>query len=463
MPGTGIDRPQRRWVLESLVGLDEKGEPVPQLATSWDANPTAKTISFTLRQGVKFHDGTEFNAEAVKWNMDMYRNGANPDLKLVTSIDVIDSTHVRVTLSAWDPLFIPTLCSTGAGAMVSPTAGKQLGEKAMLNPVGTGPFKFVSYEPNVSIKYVKNPDYWQKGLPYLDAVEWKFVADPVVRLASFTKGEAQVINELTPKDGVALKKQGNDLIGNVVRMDGIAGDMKDPSSPFADIRVRQAIAYAVDTKAVVDAVYEGMYPVTNQLALPDRSAYDTSIKGYPYNPEKAKELLAAAGYSTAKPLVTKISYTTNQDKTDYYTLVQSYFSKVGINLTLEPLDSAAFTKMITSGWNKQLVDYQLSYNEIEMKYSSSLAACLSAKPARYMNVITPDAFNKLYDSMLGESDMAKRTAAYKQLNKMAVDEYCLVVPMHGYQLYNARSPKVHDLGLSNKASEFLPERAWLSK
>ena len=389
--------------MERLVGLDTNGEPAPQLAISWEANPDTKAITLTLRRGVKFHDGTDFNAEAVKWNLDMYRKGPNPDLKLVTSVDVIDNYRIRLTLSGWDPLLIPVFLSTNAGAIVSPTAAQKLGDEALRTPVGTGPFKLDSLEPNVSLKFSRFDGYWQKGLPYLDGVEINYVSDPVVRLASFTKGEAHVINEVSTRDAMNFKNQGKNIIKRVAHIGGLCADIKNPTSPFNDIRVRQAIAYAIDTKAIVDSVFDGMYTPTNQLALPGLTAYDPTIKGYPYSPAKAQELLAAAGYSTANPLKTKIVYTVDPQRADFYTMVQGYLKKVGIDVTLEPIDTAGHTKLFSSGWNSHLLEYQFSYNGFELKYTNSLTMALSENSSRYVSVVTPEDFNALYNSMVVEN------------------------------------------------------------
>jgi len=332
------------------------------------------------------------------------------------------------------------------------------------NPVGTGPFKFVSFMPNVSLKYVKNENYWQKGLPYLDAVEINFVADSVVALASFTKGEAQVLNRTTTTNARTLKEKGNTIVSYIPAIYVIGGDSKNKSSPFADIRVRRAIAYAINASEAANSVYEGFYDPTNQLAIPGRSAYDASIKGYPYNPAKARELLAAAGYSIDKPLTQKLSYSTNPQLTDFFTIIQGHLKKVGINITLEPLDNATFTKLSSSGWNNHLIASGLSYNELELQYDASLAMCLSPDEYRFVSIWTPDDYNALYKLMLAETDPNKRVGYYRALNKMAIDDYCLVVPLYGGQSNTAMSPNVHDCGVGKlTATEFLPEIAWLSK
>jgi peptide/nickel transport system substrate-binding protein len=453
-----------RWALEGLLGFDGSANPLPQLATSWDVNPNNKTITFTLRQGVKFHDGTDFNAAAAKWNLDMYRNGPKTDLKSVKAVDAIDEYHLRLTLSTWEPLILNVLFS-GTGRMVSPTAAQKLGDAVIRNPVGTGPFKFASYQPNVSLKYTRFEGYWQKGLPYLDGIEINFVADPVVALTSFYKGEAHVLNDVSSSNAKALKEKSYTIDKYIATVMGICGDSKNPGSPFSNIKVRQAIAYAIDNNTLVNSIFDNMVPPTNQLAIPGATAYDASIKGYPYNPAKAKELLASAGYSIAKPLTTKLVYASSAQRTDLFTAIQSNLAKVGINITLEPVDTAAFNKMVSSGkWDNYLMEYRFSYNGLEMPYSNSLSTALCADQFRYLSVWTPADFNDLYNIMLAENDSAKRDIYYQRLNKMAIDDYCLVVPIMGLQILTAKSSNVHDLGQFNKtAAEFLPERAWLSR
>jgi ABC-type transport system substrate-binding protein len=463
-PNTAGDVLLSRFAVESLIGLDTNGNPVPQLATGWVSDPVKKTIIFTLRQGVKFHDGTDFNAAAAKWYMDTFRNGVKPDLRAVTAIDVIDDYHLRISLSSWDPLFVQSLYASSAARMISPTAVQKLGDAAKLHPVGTGPFKFVSFEPSVSLKFTRFEGYWQKGLPYLDAVEINFVADQVVSLTSFTKGEAHVLINIATDNAKALKDKGNIIDRYTAAIYAIGGDSKNKNSPFADMRIRQAIAYAIDNETVVNSVFGGMYPPTNQLALPGFQAYNKSIKGYPYNPAKAKEFLAAAGYSMSKPLTQKLTYQTGAQYTDLFTAVQGYLKEVGIHVTLEPLDQAAFSKLNSSGWNNQLLAMGWSYNGLQMQYSTSLTRGLSAKQFTYVSLWTPDDFHKLYNVMLAENDMAKREAYYQQLNKMAIDDHCLLVPLFGLQSLTAKSPKVHDLGMCHRTGvEFLPETGWLSK
>jgi ABC-type transport system substrate-binding protein len=133
-------------------------------------------------------------------------------------------------------------------------------------------------------------------------------------------------------------------------------------------------------------------------------------------------------------------------------------------MSLEPIDNTAYNKLNASGWNNHLLEMSFSYNGMELKYSTSLTQRLSAKQYTYVSIWTPDDFNKLYNVMLAERDMAKREGYYQQLNKLATDDYCLVVPLLVQKTLTVKSPNLHDFGGGNNtASEFLPETAWLSK
>ena len=154
-----------RPALEVLGRYDEQGIMTPWLAESWDEDASAMTFTIKLRKGVKFHDGTDFNAEAVKWNWQRFIDSKDEAVAAVKSIDIVDTYTIRANLSTWDNYITYNLCNY-AGIMVSPTAwetnGSDWGEK---NPVGTGPFQFVSWERDQSVKYKKFDGYWQKGKP----------------------------------------------------------------------------------------------------------------------------------------------------------------------------------------------------------------------------------------------------------------------------------------------------------
>ncbi len=247
--------------VESLLSLDEKGNPVPWLATGWTISRDAKTITMTLRKGVKFHDGTDFNAQAAKYALDMFR--ASPKrvtLKAISSVDVVDGYTIRLNLSRFESHILTSL-AVAPGMMVSPTAFKTHNKEwIMRNPVGTGPFKLVKHERDVTLVYEKFPEYWQKGKPYLDGIEFKFIDDPYSALMAFKAGEADCIMRLDAKDASGLQATGKYTIDKVpVSVNGLVSDGGKASSPFSDIRVRRAVEYAVNKESIVKTLFYGFH------------------------------------------------------------------------------------------------------------------------------------------------------------------------------------------------------------
>lgn len=456
------DHTLNRFAIEKLIGQDTNGNPAPQLAASWETDPVNKTVTINLRQGVKFHDGTDFNAEAAKWNLEAAIEGESNDIDRETTVDIIDDYTILVTFPEWDPLVLQNWACTGIGWIVSPAAASQMGNDALLNPVGTGPFKFVSYERNVSLEYERFDDYWQEGLPYLDGVEIKFVDNPVVALTSFERGEAHALRGVPTGDASSLAAKGNTIHTNTSAIVGICGNTKSPESPFADIRVRQAFAYAIPIESIVDTIFDGMYPVTYQLALEGQTGYNSEIVGYPYDPDKARELLDQAGYGPDNPLTMELTYVADPQRADLYATIQSYLGKVDVNITLDPVVFAAFSRLRQSGWEEnQLLQGGFSYGG--MTYSQSLIWNLAPGSQNNVSILTPPEFDALYETMLDEGDLAQREEYYKQLNKMAVDDYCLFLPMYGWEIITVKAPEVKDCGFGHiKTVEFLPERVWLS-
>ncbi len=459
-----------RYAVENLVGLNAEGQPVPQLATSWDLDEAGMTVTFYLREGVKFHDGTDFNAEAVKWNFDQWQTSEKKDLAAVTSVDVIDSYSVKVSFSEWDPLWVQGLNSGGAGKMVSPTA-VQAAEKEIdfkRKPVGTGPFKVVENNPTKVVRFERFDDYWQEGLPYLDSVEIRMVNDTMAGLMAFKGGEADALYFNGGTTAEELIAAGDKINSRIFSMWSIGGDSLSEDCPWSDQKVREAVAYALDVDAIVKGVYgDFMYPTT-QLAIEGKQAYNPDIVGHPYNVEKAKELLAESEFNISKdnPWNVKFTYIVQAgDESKVMTVLQEYLAEVGINLQLNGASFPAQKDLAEKGFAGQLILTDLSYNGVEMQYSTSLTANFSEDAVAFGNhMFIPEEFTTLYRQMKQETDLAKREVMYQELNKIAIDDYCLVVPFMGNEGFVAVAPYVHDYDFGNgTVGEFLPERAWMSK
>ena len=469
MPGeinASNDGSYRQPALEELLGYDPSGngQIVPWLATDWKSNTDFTSLTLTLRKGVKFHDGTDFNAAATKFSLDLVLKSTMIDLQTVSSIDVVDDYTLRLNLKTFDSALLTSLAGYLC-PIVSPTAVNSMGKAAaMLHPVGTGPFKFVSYTRDVSLKYEKFTDYWQKGKPYLDGIEFDFVADPVVALASFKAGEGQILRTIATSDAAALKATGKFTLNpQEIATDCLAGDSAHPDSIYANLKVRQAIAYAIDNTAVAKAIGMSFFLPTNQLVSPTDPCYNPNIVGYPYNPDKAKQLLADAGYP--KGVDTKLSFRTGAFETDFFTMIQGYLKAVGINLQLDVADPARYNDLRVKGYQNQMVSYTFPVGaEKDMSYY--FRDRLSTKSSMYPSttVYIPADYDAKVFLINSEHDANKRLAMLMDVGKMAIDTYELVIPVQVEMGISAYSNQVKDCdAYKTYAMAYHAENIWLSK
>ena len=264
-----------RPFFERLITTDDKGAYQPELATSWEIAPDGKSITFKLRQGVKFHDGTDFNADAVKFNYTEYLPPKPSIISGVSSLDVVDPYTIRLNIPAYSNLIMYQLATDIRLVIASPTAIKKNGaDWATVNPVGTGPFKLKQYERNVSIKYIKNPDYWDKNLPYLDEMDCIAIPDPMTQLAAFKAGDVHVLYDAKPQIVQQLAKEGYELIICPGTLQSIVPNTKDPDSVFTNKKVREAIEYAIDKEAIASGPGMGLYKSAYHIVLPASVDYN---------------------------------------------------------------------------------------------------------------------------------------------------------------------------------------------
>jgi peptide/nickel transport system substrate-binding protein len=420
-----------------------------------------------LRQGVKFHDGTDFNAEAAKYNLDIIReSGLHATLDSVTSIDIIGNYTIRLNLSSYDPAMLANLAANwAAGAMVSPTALKTMGEDATLHPVGTGPFKFVSYQTDVSLKYTRNENYWQPGKPYLDGLDFIFVKDPTTAINTLRAGEALALRGVDNKAAAQLL-EGGDYCLNLIPQGlvGLAFDGAHSDSPFSDIRVRQAVSHAIDASAIVDVIGYGVLMQTNQIYAPGSYAYNPDIIGYSYDPQKAKDLLSQTEYPTGFKTTLHLENTTLNR--DLGTAIQGYLSEVGIDVEVDLQDPAKYMETRVDGWNNGMIQQMMPASP-GFDAGLGLSAFLSSHTTRLGNpkiVYIPADYDAKLEVARIERDPTKRQELFKQLSKMIIDQYCMCTPLYIEVGIAAYSNKVHDFYINKYAgADYAPEDIWLSK
>ena len=248
-----------RSAFNSLCFYDDQGKLAPELAESWETDAEAAAITFHLRSGVKFSDGTDFNAEAVKWNLEQYKSVGRTEAADIKSIECPDEHTVVITLEAWRSSALESI-----GFFVyymSPTAFAENGgaDWARFNAVGTGPFLLKSFEQGVGVNYEKNPNYWEEGKPYLDGVEYTIIFEPTTLENALSAGEIDMISyasidslrNLEPTGSFIRETNQN---GNGVETTGVIPNSNDKNSPFYDAKVRQAMCYAIDADTIVDTL-----------------------------------------------------------------------------------------------------------------------------------------------------------------------------------------------------------------
>ncbi|MCM3079204.1 ABC transporter substrate-binding protein [Brevibacillus invocatus] len=304
-------------IYDTLVGYEEEStKVVPSLAEKWEVSPDGLTYTFTLRKGVKFHDGTDFNAEAVKWNFERWMDKSNPfhnqdgyyyynDMfggykgdanHVIKSVEAVDPGTVKFTLNYPLAPFIQNL-GMSPFAIASPTAVQAAGADGFTEkPVGTGPFKFKEWKRNDTITLEKNPDYWNAGYPKVDTLVFKAIPENTARLTALINGEIDLMDGLNPDDAEDVKANSElQLILRPSMNIGYIG-FNVEKEPFNNQKVREAISHAINKPEIIEAFFAGLgQPAVNPMP-PTLWGHNDSIKDREFNLDKAKQLLAEAGF-----------------------------------------------------------------------------------------------------------------------------------------------------------------------
>jgi peptide/nickel transport system substrate-binding protein len=350
---------------------------IPGLASSWESNPAGDEWTFHLRQGVKFHDGTPFDADAAMFNLQRYWDKSSPqfypELNAQAGLSIsgfkalkkVDDMTVEIdTKGPWS--YLPVDLATVYFG--SPTAIKKAGSNKAFaeHPVGTGPFTFVSVTRGQQLVYAANKDYWG-GAPKVDKVVLRPIPDPTARTAALRAGEVNWIEVPPPDDVPALKADGFQVLTN--SYDHIWPWVFDMSKkPWNDVRVRQAANFAINRQSLVDKVLKGTAEPALQASPKANASYRPANDMYGYDPAKAKSLLAEAGYPNG--FTTTLSYPTsgsgNMIPGPMNEALQQNLAAVGIKVDLKPVEWASmltdfFVGKIPGG--ADMLNISLSYQQ----------------------------------------------------------------------------------------------------
>lgn len=470
-------------LFDTLIALDrDTGELVPGLATSWETSDDATTYTFHLREDVTFHDGTPFNAEAIKYTFDSIMD---PDLRSLSAIgalgtytetEVIDDYTVIVHFAEPYAAFL-NMVSASTLAPVSPTAAESLGPTEFGRaPVGTGPFKFASWEQQVSMTFERNPDYnWPIGLykhdgvAYIDKLTVQFIPEAATLTGAIQSGQLTIADGILPQDVAGLQDD-DDFQVLLPTIPGVPQilPMNAAKFPTDDIAVRQAILYGVDTETIIDTLFFGtLSPAKGPLSASTWS-YNPAVESYyPYDADKAAQLLADAGWAPGSGGVLEkdgqrlsIEYiTTSGQAGDVAELVQAYLQPLGFEVNLQILEYAATAELMLAGEHNIA---RIGYTGTDPAVLTTLFHSDNIAGTNFNRTMLPDPdLDAMLEAAAAETDRDARQQMYYDIQVYIMD-HALIIPLWDQAIFWGAQARLQ--GLYPMSLAQIPfYNAWLSE
>jgi peptide/nickel transport system substrate-binding protein len=445
LSGSKIDRQIYHNIYEPLVTLDAKLGIKPGLAESWQ-QPDAKTVIFKLRRGVKFHDGTDFNAEAARFNFNRMKTEPKSvrkgEVANIDSVDVVDPVTIKLNLKKPDAALLATLTDR-AGMMVSPRVVQERGAELERNAkgAGTGPFEFVEWVRDDHLLIKRNENYWGKphGGPYLDRIRFRPIPDDTVKLQSLQSGEIDVMDYVQPRDVAAVKADRNVVVVDVPSLADFAYQVNHTRPPFNVKALRQAVALALDVDQIVKAVWLNVGVPANGPIPPTSWAYDKSIPPIKRDLAKAKARLAEGG----RPGGFSFTVTTNNLPINVQEaeVMQAQLAEAGITMKIKLVDS---TTLISDGnaKNFEMISYQWSGRPDPDGNTYSFFKTTPGTSLNWSGISNPQ-IDALLDRTREVSSQAERKKLYSELTKLLQDELPMIFIIHPIEP-KAFSPRVQN-------------------
>jgi len=460
-------------IFEGLVEYEANSTEIkPCLAESWDISEDGKEIVFHLRKGIKFHDGTDFNADAVVFSFERQYNPEHPHHQYgewaywgymfsdIDRVEKIDDYTVKLILSEPNASIMTSLAMFTV-CIVSPANAEKYKEDAFRYPCGTGPFKFVEWVKDDHVTLEANEDYW-RGRPKIDKIIFRVIPDPSARLLSLEVGEIHGMEYPNPADFDRIKAN-SDLVlmsepgMNIGYMamntgygyvDANQNGVKDPDEPLEKTpgyfepltkkEVRQAINMAIDKEAIVRDIFMGTASVAKNGMPPFMLGYNNEIEDYPYDPARAKELLAEAGYPDGFEVtlyVMPVSRPYMFDPPKIGEAIQSYLAAVGVKVNFYQVDWATYLQETEAGMHQMCLlgwtgDNGDPDNFLNVLYG--LNAC-SIGTAGNHAFYTNEENQELLTKALRTYDVEKRVEYYKKAQELIHEDAGWVFLAHSNQ------------------------------
>jgi peptide/nickel transport system substrate-binding protein len=438
---------------------------VPELAKSWEVLDEGKTYVFHLVEGVKFHDGTEFDAQAAKWNFDRIldpevKSWVRPYYEEIDTVEAVDKHTLRIRMKEPSGALPMVLAGYFQGVpMASPKSFETYGKDWVQHPTGTGPYTLKEWIPGKHVILEKNPHYFKPGLPYLDTLEFRIMKDPLTASAAIRSGEIDLITRVPIQQALILEKAKGVTVVTGPEMAPVISFLNMRVKPFDDVRARRAVGgFGLDRAEIARVAFHGRTkPLVSILAPGVPDAIDLN-ELYPYTPDEAKKLLKELGYDEKNPLKFTI-LVGNHDTTlaDIAALIKNQMAKIGVDAKINLLDSTAVVdrvlvkhdfEMVVSNW-ANLVD-------INMRSVSFF----KGQQSDYMGIDDPK-LEELVHQWRRALEPDKRKAISADIQRLIAEQLYWVNDT-GYPFYQARTNKVKGYPFYNQAYLFL-ESTWLDK
>lgn len=415
-----VDRQVYNNVFGKLVDIDAKFGIVPQLAESWHVKNGGLTYVLRLRRGVRFHDGSDFNAEIVKWNFDRMRDPtfASPrqsEIAPVKDVKVVDPYTVEITLRAPFAPFLSVLTDR-AGMMVSKAAVEKLKDDFARQPVGTGPFRFVEWVKDDHLTLKRFDGYWEKNLPYLDEVIYRPIPDSSVRFTAMRTGQIDFMHQIHPKDVSAARAERGLKVSEIPSLWWQGIHLNNQVAPFNNRALRQVLWYAVDRNVIQRVVYFGSGAPAWSPFPPSMWAQDRSFSGWSRDLAMAKAKLAEGGMPDGFGFT--IKGWNEPTQIQELQVVQAELREIGVDMKIELLE---FGKLLADFNGHNFVALRIGWSgrpDPDGNAHLFLHSTGGLNRVRYSN----PRMDELLDQARMESDRAKRKALYAQVTRLAAED-----------------------------------------
>ena len=392
-------------VFEGLVKPDPSGALIPAIAESYEIENNSAAYIFSLRPGVLFHNGEALTADDVVFSLNEAMKSGLPGLEKIAGVEITAGQKIKVSLKEPDPEYLPYL-TVGIVQEKNPDREK--------NPVGTGPFIIENYAPQQSLTLVKNPDYWQKGIPKLDKVTIVFASDTNNLLLGLNGGNIEGA-EITGSFLQQLDQKQFEIVpcySNMVQLLAL----NNAEKPLDDERIRKALNYALDMKGIIDAAFYGRGEPSGSPIIPGlKNVYDESLRDpYPRDIEKAKALMKEAGFPNGFALEITVPsvYTMHIDTAQ---VIVSQLSEAGINASIRLVDWGTWLSEVYRGRKYQATIISLDANTVSPR--SFLFRYVSDERSNFINFKNPE-YDRVYKSVLLEPDEKKRAELYGECQRI---------------------------------------------